>query len=116
VLKIDDIVVVEDQFLDEHLFSVAVKMPWYADVANFLVVGKFPKHLTSRERRLIVQRSTHFSSIGGYLFHTGAVMHIFRCIKKDEIYDILKACHDGPCSAHFANRRTGHKILQMGYY
>eukprot|EP00253_Pinus_taeda_P013007 PITA_13007 len=43
--------VVEDQFPDEHLFVVAVRTPWYADVANYLAVGKLPKHLTPQERR-----------------------------------------------------------------
>eukprot|EP00253_Pinus_taeda_P009166 PITA_09166 len=91
-------------------------MQWYADVANLLATGKLPKHMTPRERKLIVQRSTRFSWIRGYLFHIGANMHIHRCIREDKIYDILKACHDGPCSGHFADSRTGHKFLQMGYY
>jgi len=43
-------------------------------------------------------------------------MHIRRCVREDEIFDILKACHDGPCGGHFADRRTGHKVLQTGYY
>eukprot|EP00253_Pinus_taeda_P015876 PITA_15876 len=107
---------VEDQFPDEHLFVVVVQTPWYADVVNYLVVGKLPKHLTPNEWKQIVQCSTQFSWIGGYLFHTGADMHIKRCIGEDEIFDILKACHDGPCVGHFANRRTGHKVLQTGYY
>jgi hypothetical protein len=32
------------------------------------------------------------------------------------VYDLLKACHDGPCGGHFADKRTTHKILRMGYY
>ena len=92
---------VDDQFPYEHLFFVAVKTPWYADVENYLAVGKFPRHLTSRERKLIVQCSARFSWIGGYLFHTGADIHIRRCIREDEIYDILQACHDEPCGNHF---------------
>ena len=43
-------------------------------------------------------------------------MHIRRCIREDEIYDILKAYHDGPCGGHFVDRKTRHKILQMGCY
>eukprot|EP00253_Pinus_taeda_P013117 PITA_13117 len=85
-------------------------------VSNYLSVGKLPKHLTPNERKQIVQRSTRFSWIGGYLFHTRADMHIRRCVQEDEIFDILKACHDQPCGGHFADRRTGHKVLQTGYY
>ena len=116
VPRIDNAVAIEDQFHDEHLFVVTMKTSWYADVVNYLAMGKLPKHLTPRERKLIVQCITWFSWIGGYLFHTGADMHIHRSIREDEIYDIIKACHDGPCSGHFVDRRTRHKFLQMGYY
>eukprot|EP00253_Pinus_taeda_P033154 PITA_33154 len=77
-----DAAIVEDQFPDEHLFVVAVKTPWYADVANFLAVG--------------------------------ADMHIRRCVREDEIFEILKSYHDEPCGRHFIDRRTGHKVLQTG--
>ena len=43
-------------------------------------------------------------------------MHIRRCVREDEIFDILKACHDSPCGGNFADRRTGHKVLQTDYY
>lgn len=43
-------------------------------------------------------------------------MHIRRCVREDEIFEILKSCHDQPCGGHFADRRTGHKVLQTGYY
>eukprot|EP00253_Pinus_taeda_P011734 PITA_11734 len=116
MLKPVDAVAVEDQFPNEHLFVVAVQTPWYADVANYLVVGKLPKHLTPNEQKQIVQRSTRFSLIGDYLFHTGADMQIRRCVRQDEIFDILKACHDQPCGGHFSDRRTTHKVLHTGYY
>jgi len=43
-------------------------------------------------------------------------MHIKRCIREDEIFDILKAFHDRLCGGHFENCRTGHKVLQTCYY
>ena len=29
--------IVDDQMLDEHLFSISVLSPWFADIANYLV-------------------------------------------------------------------------------
>jgi hypothetical protein len=55
--KTNDSMTVEDQFPDEHLFVVTIKTPWYADVANYLAVGKLPAHLSPRERKLIIQHS-----------------------------------------------------------
>eukprot|EP00253_Pinus_taeda_P024569 PITA_24569 len=94
VPTIDDAVVIEDQFPNEHLFVVTVKTSWYENVAYYLVVGKLPKHPMPRERKLIVQCNTWFSWIKVYLFHIGANMHIHKCIREDKTYDILKACHD----------------------
>ena len=73
---------IEDQFPDEHVFVVTVKTSWYTDVANYLEVGKLPKHLTPNERKQIIQRNTQFSWIGGYLFHTRVDMNIRRCAGK----------------------------------
>eukprot|EP00253_Pinus_taeda_P033620 PITA_33620 len=42
---------VEDKFPDEYLFAVTTKTPWYADIANYLVIGKLPPHLFPGEKR-----------------------------------------------------------------
>lgn len=38
-----------------------IRTPWYSDVANYLVVGKLHKNLTSNERKQIGYCSTRFS-------------------------------------------------------
>eukprot|EP00253_Pinus_taeda_P020748 PITA_20748 len=86
------------------------------DIANYLVAGKLPSHLSHREKRKIIQQSARYSLISGCLFHIGLDQEIRRCIGEDQIYDVLKACHDGPCGRHFADKRTAHKVLRMGYY
>lgn len=48
---------IEDSFPDEHLFAVSTYSPWYADIANYLVVGKLPHHLSPREKRKIIKKS-----------------------------------------------------------
>jgi hypothetical protein len=99
---------VDDSFPDEYLFAVSTHSPWYAE--------KLPPHLSHREKKSIIHQSAWHSWISGYLFHTGADQEIRRCITKDEVYDLLKSCHDGPCGGHFSDKRTTHKILRMGYY
>jgi hypothetical protein len=59
--KTDNSLTVEDQFQDEHLFVVTIKRPWYADVVNYLAVGKLPAHMSSRERKLIAQHNAWFT-------------------------------------------------------
>ena len=37
-------------------------------------------------------------------------------MSEDDIYEVLKAAHDGPFGWNFVDKRTGHKVLQMGYF
>eukprot|EP00253_Pinus_taeda_P014563 PITA_14563 len=115
-IKTDENTLVDDSIPDEYLFAVSAHSPWYADIANYLVAGKLPSHLSHREKSKIIQQSARYSWISGCLFHTGLDQEIRRCMREDEVYDILKACHDGPCGVHFANKRRAHKVLRMGYY
>ena len=41
---------VEDNFPDEHIFAISTLTPWYANISNYLVVGKLPHHLSARAR------------------------------------------------------------------
>ena len=41
---------------------------------------------------------------------------IRRCVREDEMTDILHACHDGPCGGHFSDKRMAYKVLHSGYY
>jgi hypothetical protein len=52
--KIDNSLTVKDRFPDEHVFVVTTKPPWYGDVENYLVEGRLPTHLSSRERKLVI--------------------------------------------------------------
>eukprot|EP00253_Pinus_taeda_P025379 PITA_25379 len=107
---------VEDKFPDEYLFEVTTKTPWYADIANYLVTGKLPPHLFPSEKRRIIQESSNYSWISNEFFKTGLDCVIRRCVREDEMPDILKACHDEPCGGHFADKMTAYKILSLGYY
>jgi hypothetical protein len=112
----DDNSLVDDSFLDEHLFAVSSHSLWYANIANYLVARKVPPHLSPRERRKIIRKSARYSWIGGYLFYIGMDKEIKICVRDDDIYDLLKPFHDVPCGGHFSDKRTRHTILRMGYF
>lgn len=44
--------------------------------------------------------------LGGDLFRTGLGLIIRRCVREDEVFDILKACHEEPCRGHFADKKN----------
>ena len=96
---------VNDNFPDKHLFAVVVKTPWFVDTTSYLATGRFPAHLSSPQKRRIVQQSAYYSWVGRDIFYTSYDMIIRRCVWEDEILDILQACHDWPCGGHFSDKR-----------
>eukprot|EP00253_Pinus_taeda_P027764 PITA_27764 len=107
---------VDDQMPNEHLFSISVLSPWFADIANYLILAQFPPHLSSEEKSIIVRKIASFTWIGGNLFKLGPDSILRRFVREEEVFDILLTCHDGPCGGHFAAKRTAFKILQAGFY
>ena len=41
---------------------------------------------------------------------------IGKCVREDEIFDILKEFHDEPCGDHFSDKQTSYKVLKLGCY
>ena len=55
----DDILPVEDSFLDGNLFAVSALSPLYVDVANYLATRKLPTHYPI-ECQVLLDRWTYF--------------------------------------------------------
>ncbi len=116
-LTVDDgCIPIEDSFPDEYLFVIYIYSPWYADITNYLVAGKFPRYLSSKEKRQIIQQSATYTWIDGNCYHTGPDFQIRCCVREDEVFDILKACHEKHCGGHFTDKRKGYEVLSTGYY
>jgi len=41
---------IDDNFLDEHLFEITTQTLWFADIANYLTKRRFPQHFSYHER------------------------------------------------------------------
>jgi hypothetical protein len=66
----DDDIPVDDSVPDEHLFSLSVNTPWFADMENYLATRKLPSHLSPHEKRRIITQSDNYSWVGHDHFHT----------------------------------------------
>ena len=64
----NEVIPVDDDFLDGHIFVVSTDSPWSADITNYLVTGKKPPHLSAREKKNIIQKSVVYSWVQGDLF------------------------------------------------
>lgn len=81
--NIDD-EVVDDSFLDEYLFSITIQTPWYANLANYLVIEKLSQHFTPNNKTRLIEKSSSYFWFGGYLYHIGLNNIMRICIREDE--------------------------------
>jgi hypothetical protein len=116
LIHISDGAPVDDNFPDESLFSISTYIPCYAYVVNHLITRKLPRNLSPQEKQRIIHLSANYMWHDDCLYHTGPNLVIRICVRKDEMYDIFKAYHDGRCRCNFYDKRKLYKILQSGYY
>lgn len=107
---------INDNFPDENLLVISIKTPYFVDMANYLSTGKLPSYFSSNKKNRIIRKSVNYFWLKGYLFFTGPHLIIHRYVREDEIYDILRTCHNEPCGGHFPDKQTTYKILCSGHY
>ncbi|KAK8508033.1 hypothetical protein V6N11_073541 [Hibiscus sabdariffa] len=108
---------INEEFPDEHLMLTQKgKMPWFADMVNYLVTGKVPTHLPRSAINRIKKDSRFYVWDDPYLWKHCSDQVIRRCIADDEVNSILNFCHSYSCGGHFGPKRTAHKILECGFF
>ena len=75
---------VNDDFPDEHLFSITSYDPWYGDILTYLRTQKFALHLDREARRRIRHQAPRHLLIGDDLYHRGVDTVLRRCLTHTE--------------------------------
>ena len=83
---------------------------------NYLTIGKFPPSFTKKQIKKLIKTSAQFEWLNGILFNCGLDFVLHGCVREDEIFDILRACHDEPSGGNYSVKRTTHKIHGTSYY
>ena len=106
---------IHDTFPDEQLFSVS-KLPWFADIANYLVTGTYPDYWGQQDKKKFLVEVRKFFWDDPYLFKYFPDQIIRRCVPDNEFMSIINFCHSEACGGHFSAKKTIAKILQSGFY
>ncbi|CAM8929270.1 unnamed protein product [Rhodiola kirilowii] len=107
---------ITESFLDEHLYTVSTKVPWYASIVKYLVGGTFPPSFTKARCMKLRHDARFYLWDDPYLWKIGADQMIRRCIPDSEIDSMISFCHEFACGGHFGPRRTARKILDSGFF
>ncbi|XP_040956096.1 uncharacterized protein [Gossypium hirsutum] len=111
-----DDIPIKEKFPDESLFSTEVRLPWYADIVNFLATGSLPTELARSVRDKLRGNARYYIWDDPYLWKHCSDQIIRRCVPETEVTSILNFCHAEACGGHFGPKRTAHKVLECGLY
>ncbi|KAK5785821.1 hypothetical protein PVK06_040440 [Gossypium arboreum] len=108
---------INDSFPDEQFFIISdFKVPWFADIANFLAANIIPKGLTHQQKKRFFSNVKNYFLDDPFLFRICADQVIQRCVARLETLKILEHCHSGPTGGHYNGTKTAHKVLESGFY
>ncbi|CAM8910841.1 unnamed protein product [Rhodiola kirilowii] len=85
---------ITESFPDEHLYAVSTKVPWYAQIVNYLVGGTFPPSFTKAQCMKLRHDARHYLWDDPYLWKIGADQILRRCIPDNEIASVISFCHE----------------------
>ncbi|XP_070035390.1 uncharacterized protein [Nicotiana tomentosiformis] len=91
-------------------------MPWFADVANYLVNGIVPNEFSSNQKEKLKWDCLDYYWDEPYLFKICTDDVIRRCVSEEEQLGIVEACHSSPNGGHHGGARTATKVLSCGFY
>nr|XP_012461583.1 unnamed protein product [Gossypium raimondii] len=111
-----DNIPIKEEFPDESLFSTEVRLPWYADLVNFLATGLLPTKVARSVRDKLRRNTRYYIWDDPYLWKHCSDQIIRRCVPETEVTSILNFCHAEACGGHFGPKRTAHKVLECGLY
>ncbi|GKA22947.1 transposon ty3-I gag-pol polyprotein [Tanacetum coccineum] len=106
---------IKESFPDENLSKVS-KLPWYAHIVNYLVVKKLLDYWSKQQRQYFFSQLKYYFWEDPKLYKVGADQVVKRCVPDHEHTGILAHFHSYACGGHFGATKTGHKVLQSGFF
>ena len=92
---------IRDDFPDEQLLQLQGKLPWYADLVNYLVVGVLPIDSTKAQTLKLKSESKYYVWDDPYLWKFCSDQVVRRCVPDHEFHSILHFAHASACGGHF---------------
>ena len=89
--------------------------PWYAYIANYLVIGEVPSVWKALDKKYFFAKIHAYYWEKPFLFKYCADQIIRKCIPEQEQQGILSHCHESACGGHFASQKTTMQVLQSGF-
>ncbi|XP_070046244.1 uncharacterized protein [Nicotiana tomentosiformis] len=91
-------------------------MPWFADLANYLVSGIVLNEFYSNQRNKLERDFLDYYWDEQYLFRICTDGVIRQCVPEEEQMGILESFHSSTYGGHHIGDITATKVLSCGFY
>ncbi|XP_070054936.1 uncharacterized protein [Nicotiana tomentosiformis] len=99
------------------LLAISMKeLPWFANLANYLVSGIILVEFSSNQRKKLKRYCQDYYWDESYLFRIYTNGVIRRCVPEEEQSEILGSCHSSSYGGHHGGERTAAKVLSCDFY
>ena len=105
---------INDFFPDELLFFIN-KMPWYANIVNYLATSEMPCDWSSQDKNKLLKKVKNFYWDDLYLFKYCFDQNFQRCRPDDEVSRVIQFFHSEACDNHFSLKKTLQKYCSVNF-
>jgi hypothetical protein len=101
----------EENFLDEELFSVQVDDEYFTNISEYLSTRVVPQDFSIVQKKNRVFKVVDYQIIAGYLYKMGAYKILRRCVLEHERPRNLVEAHESIAGGHYAGKDTAQKVF-----
>ena len=102
-------------FPDKTLYATTNRLPWFADIVDYVVTKTFSKDLSRAQKEKIRAQSKYYIWDEPYLWKFCGDQIIRRCIDDSEFHSILTFHHSSESGGHFGPKRMHTKFLNVDF-
>ncbi|GJS75756.1 reverse transcriptase domain-containing protein [Tanacetum coccineum] len=89
---------------------------FYCFLDGYFEVKKVPDYWSKQQRQYFFSQLKYYFWEDPELYKVCADQVVRRCVPDHEHTNILAHCHSYACGGHFGATKTGHKVLQSGFF
>ncbi|RVW24641.1 Retrovirus-related Pol polyprotein from transposon 297 [Vitis vinifera] len=104
---------INDDFPEESLMLLE-KAPWYAHIANYLVIGEVPSEWNAQDMKYFFAKIHAYYWEEPFLFKYCAIRSYGSVSLKKSNKESSAHCHENACGGHFASQKTAMKVYNQG--
>ena len=90
--------------------------PWFFDIQQYLIKSIYPEKATEKDKIVIRQLASKFTSHQGVLYPRTSDGVQLRCLNETEAAKVMEEVHEGVCGPHMNGAILANKLMRQGFF